>query len=195
MHCPLRCKCHWGRRNSYEWTPGGKLWGRYPQLDVDAGRKRAHATMGMALQRLFLGRRDKPRTQEQKTDRARYMRQWRAKNKPPEPPPKLTRQPLPCGEDCESGCPYDDPAKCPYTDADLDAAQAQADRERRRQQSREKHQREMERRAADADYDRRKREQNRERCRRYYANHPEACRASALKRYHKNKAIRKDGST
>ncbi len=185
MACPLWGKCQAGAGNTYQWTPGAKYWGRYPALDVDAGRRKSRDRLRMELKRLFAPEKckRKPRTPAQKEENARKERERRAKHRPPPKPVPLPDRPLlPCGEDCEGGCPYDGPEHCPYTDADMDALAAEAKREKERQRSREKYQRQKARMAVDADYAERFRAGNRRRNKRHYEAHKDVLRAQARER-------------
>lgn len=188
MACPIRDKCWAGRRNTYEHTPGGKLWGRYPELDTDGGRRRQHANRLKALKKLWAPP-PPPRTAAQREAGAARTRKWRAKHaKPHEAPETVPSRPLlPCGEDCEGGCPYE---TCPYTDDALDALEAAGKQDKLRAQAREKHARERTREAQDPDYKAHRRELDRVRSRRYYQAHKDVLQEKARKRMAKKREAR-----
>lgn len=190
MPCPLRAKCFWGRRNTYEWTPGEMVNGRFPVLDTDAGWRRRHDTRLKSLERALFPNRNAEmcaryraahREQLADSDRARYQ-----KRHPPDPPleREVKRPLLPCGEDCDGGCPYE---ACPYTDADLDDLEAAAKQERLRQQSREKYRRQKAREAEDPKYKAHRRIMDAIRSKRYRESHKDVLR---IRR--QNKLLRKD---
>ncbi|WP_251447025.1 hypothetical protein [Vermiculatibacterium agrestimuris] len=171
MPCPLRDKCLAGRRNTYQWTPGHKLAGRYPEMDLDADWHRHHGTRLAQLQQAFAPLlRRKQRTPEQRKLHAEWQREARRRQQVDgHAAPPLRRVPLPCGEDCEN-CPYD---ACPYTDEDLDAIEAVAARQRAHrsydpQRRRAKYERDKLRRANDPKSAERFRAQNAARCKRWY---------------------------
>jgi len=172
MACPLRAKCWWGRRNTYQWSLGGKYLGRYLGLDVDADWHRRHGTrLGQLLQVFVPEKRRRKRTPEQRerdTASQRESRRRRTEEMEQEVKVLPKRQPLPCGEDCEGGCPYDGPERCPYTDADLDAAEAEAKREHQRKLRRAQYERHLEKMATDPVYAANFRKKNAARCKRYY---------------------------
>lgn len=171
MPCPLRDKCLAGWRNTYQWTPGHKLAGRYPGMDLDADWRRRHGTRLAQLQRVFAPLlRRRQRTPEQRERHAEWQRAARRRGqvgKPVDVP--LHRVPLPCGEDCEN-CPYD---ACIYTDEDLDAIEAAVARQRAHRdydprQRRAKYERDKLKRANDPQRAERFRVQNAARCKRWY---------------------------
>lgn len=185
MECPLRCKCYWGRRNTYQWTPGAKTQGRYADLDVDAGWRDRHASRLAALLEAFCRetRREAARRYRENHREALAEKQAarRARQRPPPPEPKV-RAVHPCGGDCDN-CPLPEgPEACPYTDADDDALLAEERRERLRRQSREKHRREKAREAVDPAYRAHRAALGKERCRRYYEAHKDAILARARAR-------------
>lgn len=171
MPCPLRAKCYWGGKNTYEWTWGRKEWGRYPEMDIDIAWAREHGTRLAQLQQVFAPHlRRKQRTSEQRerdTESQRRSRRKKAASNFQTFGNLMRRQPLPCGEDCEN-CPYDE---CMYTDQDLDAAEkvtthkrVKYDPEKRKEQY-ERHKTRME---TDPQYAERFRAKNAARCKRYY---------------------------
>lgn len=182
MLCPLRAKCYWGRGNTYEWTPGEKVQGRYPRLDASNWR-REHGERLVWVQRVFAPERSAAIAAKyrmaHKEQLAAKQKERYCKANPPKPPKAPSRQPLPCGEDCEGGCPYD---TCPYTDADLDAMEAEAKRERLRQQSRDKYRRQKAREAVDPEYAADRKAKEAIRRKRYYEAHKDVLRAKTRER-------------
>lgn len=193
MPCPLRAKCYWGRRNTYEWALGYKVGGRCLDLDVDIEHRREHGTRAMVLQRLFAPKPRPPSTPEQREKKTRKAREKREKERQNcqtfgEMPQRVL---LPCGEDCEGGCPYDGP--CPYTDADIEAMEAEAKREKARRQSAEKYQRQKARMAVDPDYAEKFRAGNRRRNKAAYGRNPEKYRKWAREAKQKKRQQQKKG--
>lgn len=92
---------------------------------------------------------------------------------------------LPCGEDCDGGCPYDD--GCHYTDDDTDRLMEAAKAERAREQSRQEYRRKKERERVDPEYAARRKAQEAVRQKRYYEAHKETMRAKARERMKKGK--------
>lgn len=184
MPCPLRAKCFWGRRNIYEWSLGERVAGRYPSLDTDVEWRRRHGTRLMELKRVFTPEQTRQiSTPERRERNAAWMREHRRREGEAKaqtlgilPRKKL----LPCGEDCEGGCPYDGP--CPYTDADTDHLEDQEREERVRAQDRAKKAREKAREAVDPEYREHRRQLDIARCHRYYEAHKDELRAKARER-------------
>lgn len=193
MACPLRAKCFWGRKNTYEWSLGQKTSGRFAELDIDVSWRRIHGNRLAQLQRLFNPelRRWTP-TPEQKEQYARKAREARRANASTKPVDDTPKRPLlPCGEDCEGGCPYDGP--CPYTDADIEALEAAAKREKARQQSADKYQRQKARMAVDPAYAEKFRAGNRRRNKAAYDRNPEKYRKWAREAQRKKRQQQKKG--
>lgn len=184
MPCPIRAKCFWGRGNSYQWTPGPRQWGRFLGLDTDATRRNQHRTRLMQIRRTFdpayymeIDSRYRQAHREQRNEWMRRKRREQAQLRPEKQAPPHT--PLPCGEDCEGGCPYD---SCPYTDQALDAL-AQQDRAKRlREQSKQSYRRKKAREAIDPEYAARRKAQEKTRCKRYYEAHKQSLREKARQR-------------
>lgn len=191
MPCPLRAKCYWGRRNTYERALGHKVHGRCLELDVDIERRREHDARGKALQRLFAPKPRPPSTPEQREKDAQRAREKRERERTNcQTSGNLTERPLlPCGEDCEGGCPYDGP--CPYTDADIDALVAEAKREKARLQSAAKYQRQRARMAVDPEYAAKFRAGNRRRNKAAYDRNPEKYRKKSREHQRKKRQQKK----
>lgn len=193
MACPLRAKCFWGRKNTYEWSPGPKISGRFAELDIDSTWRRKHGNRLAQLQQLFapeLRRRVKtPEQKERYAQKEREARQAKANARPVGSIPK--RPLLPCGEDCDGGCPYDGP--CPYTDADIEALEAEAKREKARRQSAEKYQRQKARMAVDPVYAEKFRAGNRRRNKAAYDRNPEKYRERAREAQRKKRQQKRKG--
>lgn len=190
MACPIRAKCWFSRRNTYEHTPGGKLWGRYPELDVDVSWRAEHHRRLKALTDLW-GPPRPERTDEQRAADAERQRRRRAKQAEQRPPTEKapSRPLLPCGEDCDGGCPYE---TCPYTDDALDALEAAGKQDKLRAQAKEKHARERAREAQDPDYKAHRRELNIARLRRYYQAHKDVLREKARERMAKKREAQRE---
>lgn len=187
MKCPIRARCFWGRRNTYQWTPGSKTWGWYLDLateDREAihGRRRAQLRDAFCREEeLEAGRRYREAHREELAARDRLRRKREA-------PPPAVKTTLPCGEDCEN-CPYD---ACLYTDRDTDQLEADAAKERARRQSREKYRRQKAREAVDPAYAAKRKAQDAARCKRYYEAHRDTILAKA-REYEKKRYYEKKG--
>lgn len=119
--CPLREKCAAGGKNSYEWSYGRRVQGRYPLLSEHYCHRTAwwHRRNG-----LMMAFRPDYLAEKRKIDRQRhgkeYDRRQQARRKAARERARAAEEPwarrelLPCGEDCEN-CPW---GECRYGDAD-----------------------------------------------------------------------------
>lgn len=153
------------------------------ELDVDVERRREHNRAINMYRRLFgLWHRPEP-TEESRERDTRRMRERRARERANRQafadfPRKVI---LPCGEDCEGGCPYDGP--CPYTDAQQDELEDRQKKEWEKEKNREKRERERARMKQDPVYAAHMRELNIRRLKKYREAHKEELRAKARERW------------